>query len=90
MPQANRPRNMPDPAESRERADPRKEPGMGQMKENKKGPVNKPERQEQNRAQNELHRERTADEATDQADAADPEQSAADHSRSADRSKKGR
>jgi hypothetical protein len=79
MAQSNRPRNTPDPAESRERADPRKEPGLGQVKENKKGPVDRPERQEQNRAQNERHRERTADEATDQADAVDPRRSAADH-----------
>ena len=89
MPQDNRPRNMPDPAESRERADPRKEAGMGQMNENKKGPVNKPERQEQNRAQNELHRERTADEITDQAAKVDPKRSAAEHKKAADRPEKG-
>ena len=87
MPDDNRSRNTPDPAESRERADPRKEAGLGQMKENKKGPVNKPEQQEENRAQNELHRERTADEVTDQAAAVDPKRSAAEHPHSADRSK---
>lgn len=68
---------MPDSSESRERADPAKEAGLGQMSENKSGPVNKPEKQEQDRAQNELHRERTADDTMDQDEAVDPTDPAA-------------
>ena len=63
---------MPDSSESRERADPSKEAGLGQMSENKTGPVNKPEQHDKNREQSERHRERSADELTDQSEAVSP------------------
>ena len=53
-------------------ADPSKEAGLGQMSENKSGPVNKPEQHDKDRAQNQRHRERTADELTDQSEAVSP------------------
>ena len=42
------------------------------MSENKSGPVNKPEQHDKDRAQNQRHRERTADELTDQSEAVSP------------------
>ncbi len=70
--QQERPQNQPDPAESRERADPAKEAGLGKVRETRNTPVNDPVRHEQDRAESKRRRERSADDETDQSEAVDP------------------
>lgn len=67
-----RPQSAPDPAESRERADPKKEAGLGKMTETSNTPVNKPEHHPKSDAQSEKRREITSDEVTDQSEAVSP------------------
>lgn len=75
--QDERPRNTPDPAESRERADPSKEAGLGQTSETRNTPVDEPDRHDHAREQSERRRERAADELTDQSEGVDPTDHAA-------------
>ena len=70
--QEKRPTNMPDPSESRERAVPEKEAGLGQMSETRNTPVARPEKHDQARDQNERHRELTAGETMDHSDGVSP------------------
>ena len=73
MPTQNqRPENLPDPAESRERAVPEKEPGLGKVKSTDNTPHAQPDQHLQSRKASERHREKTADETTDQADSVHP------------------
>lgn len=68
---------MPDSSESRERAVPAKEAGLGQMGETSNTPVSRPPQHNQTRQHREQHRELTADETTDQRDAVSPTDAAA-------------
>ncbi len=75
--QDERPRNTPDPAESRERADPSKEAGLGQTSETRNTPVDDPDQHAHSRDQAERRREVNADELTDQSEGVDPTNPAA-------------
>lgn len=80
--QTRRPKNQPDPAESRERADPEKEAGLGKLTETRNTPVPDPEQHNDARKQREQHREIAADETTDHSQAIKPTDPAAHGGRS--------
>lgn len=70
--QDDRPRNEPDTREQYERAVPKKEPGLGEMKPTDNTPVEQADEEMEGREQSERHRERTADDIMDKTDAVDP------------------
>lgn len=64
--------NVPDSAESRERSDPKKEPGLGKMHETRNTPVNEPEHHPKSNEKDKHRRAINANEVTDQSEAVNP------------------